>query len=216
MLCSSNGSSLPTVRLRTPDRMAFVTTFTGDEDTRRRRGHSASCPAENLNKPTVDGGTAVCSSLTTPKSPIGLPTPTTNTSSTPATDVSPTPPTCMSPTSPPEVPAPNPPNPDRTPITTSVAEVTPCPTSQEGISSLAARPPSLDAPPLVTPSPTLVPPPRIQTAPFEHDPSHPTFITAAAIEHLNSVGGGESWVEMVRLYLELERNYRSRVSRSFP
>lgn len=49
---------------------------------------------------------------------------------------------------------------------------------------------------------------------FERDHSHPEFITTSIIEDLNSVDGGPHWVEMVRSYLKLESQYRSRV-RSF-
>lgn len=79
------------------------------------------------------------------------------------------------------------------------------------------RPPSPVALPLVIPSPTMpVPPPEAQTALLEYHPSYPGFITTAVIEHLESVDGGLCWVEMVKLYLELENKFRPKVSRYSP
>ena len=70
------------------------------------------------------------------------------------------------------------------------------------------------ATPLTHSVPAPVPTTTSATAahPFEHDQSYPGFITPAVIEYLNSVGGGLHWVEMVKKYLILEGQYRSRVS----
>ena len=75
--------------------------------------------------------------------------------------------------------------------------------------------PGVPPPPPTTPQtlPSTVPPvPEPQTATFERRSSCPAFITTAVFEHLNAVDGGPSWVEMIKVYLELEGSYPSRVS----
>ena len=56
------------------------------------------------------------------------------------------------------------------------------------------------------------PTPGTHSCSFEHHDSYPAFITAAVIEHLDSVDGGTHWVGMVRDYLKLESDYPLRVS----
>jgi hypothetical protein len=74
-------------------------------------------------------------------------------------------------------------------------------------------PPPNFGPPVPQPVPSIAPPAaETQVIQFEHNPSYPDFITTGVIEFLNSVDGGQRWVEMVESYLELERNYPLRVS----
>jgi hypothetical protein len=151
-------------------------------------------------------------------------------------------PTDVPPTPPPAVPALDPPGPGQTPTAaTSIMESTSSPatperTSSPTIHSPSPNTPSSTTPPLMTPMqpqtvpnivtptpptipqtvPSIIPPapaPGTETLLFEYDRSYPEFITADVIKHLNSVNGGLRWVEMVRIYLELECNHPSRVGR---
>jgi hypothetical protein len=70
-------------------------------------------------------------------------------------------------------------------------------------------------PATLTPPQHPITPPTPEAHLFEHNPSHPGFITPAVIDRLNSVEGGPRWVGMVRNYMRLESQYRLRVS-SYP
>ena len=104
------------------------------------------------------------------------------------------------------------PSPNAQPLTTPSLVAPTLPLIAPGVTT--------STPPLITPraTPPVTPPAPVPglTDTFEHDPSYPSFITVAVIEHLNSVNGGFSWVKMVQSYLELEREYPSRVSHVRP
>jgi len=122
----------------------------------------------------------------------------------------------------PDGPSPRP-TPGRTSMsTTPILEDTPSPTPATDSHSVTPTP----TPPTVTPGGTsAAPPPATPHLPvvvtpstpgtshsFEHNQSYPNFITPSIIEHLNSINGEPRWVSMVRSYLKLESQYRSRVS----
>ena len=147
------------------------------------------------NEPTTPG-------VSSPPNPYPLATPNHTANAQPASS--------------PEVAVPGSPRPVHTPTTTTlVANSMPLPAAPERTSPPMMLPPTV--PPVAAPQPTPLGPPStpgIHTPPFKHDPLYPDFITTTVIEHLNSVDGGPCWVEMLSGYLELERNYSSRVSYS--
>jgi hypothetical protein len=119
------------------------------------------------------------------------------------------------------------PSPEKTPTeTTQNSELAPSPADESGRASPPMHPsPSVTPATLTLPQVTrdetsaisrsVSPPPTPEARLFEHNPSHPNFITPATIDYLNSVEGGPHWVDMVRNYLRLESQYNSRVS-SYP
>ena len=171
-----------------------------DEEKNRRQGYSTRSPTP-LDQPART--TPRDSSPTTQTTPAGpQPTAPTEPQPTTSTEPQPTTPAEPQPTTPAE---PQPATPE---------ELTPAvPNERRG----SALNPSPSTPPLVSPrlSPVITPSltPGASRS-FEHAQSYPDFITTSIIEYLNSIDGGPRWVEMVRSYLELESQHRSRVSYS--
>jgi hypothetical protein len=147
---------------------------------------------------------------------------------TPSEQGTPTPITNLPPTPPTESPTTR--DLERAPATanqTTEGSVVP-PTVQDASPSVPTHPPSPTTPthPLpptppstmshaIPPTVSLGPAVGSESCPPGGGPSYPDFITAQAIQHLNSVNGGSRWVEMVEGYLKLESRYPMRVRR-FP
>ena len=91
-------------------------------------------------------------------------------------------------------------------VTTPIPEVVP-----SAIETGGESPHETSATPHPIPS-IASPSPHPEGCLFEYDSTFPDFITPSVIKQLNSVEGGPRWVEMVRMYLRLESQYRLRVS----
>ena len=193
-----------------------------DEEKNRREGYSAASLAPTPDPTNDEPATTQPPPQTTPDHPT-IPNDPPTTANDPPTTPSTTPTEPNDFPTPPDVPPtmPNDPPPttpnDPPPTTPNNAYTSdePTPTTPSQISE--SRSPGW-TPTAMPRSTHVVPPPTPGThsRSFEHHDSYPAFITAAVIEHLDSIDGGSRWVGMVRDYLKLESDYPLRVSFCFP